>query len=99
MLLALYTASTALLMGIVIAMVIHLCLKRRPQVILCTECQQCKLACPLLARGCDPVAIMKAAKSGRCDLGELCIACGACEKACSRGLAPYLEAKTRRAAA
>ena len=88
-LLALYTDSTALLIGIVIAMVFHLCLNGRPQVILSTECQQCKLSCPLHSLGCDPVAIMKATKGGRCDRGELCTARGAFEKACSRGLAPY----------
>jgi len=95
-LLALYTASTTLLIGVVIAMVLYLCCKGRTQVMLCTECQQCKSSCPLLSRGCDPVSIMKAAKSGREDQGELCTACRACEKACGRGLAPYREAKKRR---
>jgi CO dehydrogenase/acetyl-CoA synthase alpha subunit len=91
-----YTASTALLIGVVIAMVLYLCFKGRTQVMLCTECQQCKSSCPLLSRGCDPVAIMKAAKSGRDGQGDLCTACRACEKSCARGLAPYREVKRKR---
>ncbi len=95
MLLALYSATVDLLIFVVIGMVIFLCVKGRGQVMLCTECQQCKSACPLLSRGCDPVSIMKAAKSGGQDQGEICVGCRACEKACPRGLTPYHEAKRK----
>lgn len=71
-------------------------LKNRAQVILCTECQQCKAACPLLSKGCNPVDIMLAAKSGQyrealARGARQCVGCRKCQEACPRGLAPYLE--------
>jgi len=80
----------------VIFIVISLILRKSPQVMLCTECQQCKAVCPLLAQGCNPVAIMLAVKSGRRKEvmeggAALCISCKKCQRACARGLAPYLE--------
>jgi Na+-translocating ferredoxin:NAD+ oxidoreductase RnfC subunit len=90
--LAAYTAGTVLLISAVILLVFYLCLKGHAQAVLCTECQQCKSFCPMLSRGCDPVAIMKAAKSGRGDMITSCIGCRACTKGCPQGLEPYREA-------
>jgi epoxyqueuosine reductase QueG len=100
MLLALYNGCIILLIGILVFMELYLVFKRRGQVMLCTECQQCVSACPMLAKGCNPIEFMKAAKSGQylTDVtnGEArCIGCGKCQLACPRGLAPYLEVHKR----
>jgi Na+-translocating ferredoxin:NAD+ oxidoreductase RnfC subunit len=96
MLLALYNGCIILLIGILVFMELYLVFKRRGQVMLCTECQQCVSACPRLAKGCNPIEIMKAAKSGQETEAVRnaiagCISCGKCRLACPRGLAPYLE--------
>ena len=96
MLLALYAASAILPIVFVVFMVLYLLFRGSSQVILCTECQQCKAVCPLLPKGCNPVDIMLVAKSGINgsyleDRAALCIACGKCEEACPRGLAPHRE--------
>ena len=96
MLLALYTACSFLLIGVIVFMMIYLIFKKSSQVMLCTECQQCNAVCPLLSKGCIPMDIMLAAKSGQeqyvIDKGvSLCVSCGECQEACPRGLAPYLE--------
>ena len=96
MLLALYNGCIILLIGLLVFMELYLVFKRRGQVILCTECQQCVSACPLLAKGCNPLEIMLAAKSGQetqamRNATALCVRCGRCQSACPRGLAPYLE--------
>lgn len=96
MLLALYSGCVILLIGIVVYMHIYLIVNRRSQVMLCTECRSCVSACPLLAKGCNPMDVMLAAKSGREEEIRIegraqCVGCGRCEKACPRGLAPYLE--------
>jgi succinate dehydrogenase/fumarate reductase-like Fe-S protein len=70
------------------------------QVLLCMECEQCVGACPVsLKKGSEfvgPRGIMAAAKAGEpsiaIDHGAfLCNGCGACQRLCPRGLAPYLE--------
>lgn len=96
MLLAFYTASAIIPIGVTVFMVFYLIVKKRPQVMLCTEGQQCVSVCPLLAKGCSPMDIMLAAKSGQeqeaIQKGALlCVGCGKCQRACPRGLAPYLE--------
>jgi len=96
MLLAFYTAGAILPIVLVAYMVGYLIFKKNHQVILCTECQQCKAACPLLSKGCNPVDIMLAAKSGQyreaMEKGtRLCVSCGKCQEVCPRGLAPYRE--------
>lgn len=96
MLYALYTASAILTIGIMVFLVLYLIFKKKYQAILCTECQQCKAACPLLYKGCNPMDIMLAVKSGlhqkaMMDGAGFCVGCAKCEKACPRGLAPYLE--------
>lgn len=96
MFLALYTGCIVVLVAWFLYMVISPIVRGSPQVILCTECQQGKAACPLLLKGCNPTDIMIAAKSGQgaeaLQKGaSLCSACGKCQKACPRGLAPYLE--------
>lgn len=96
MLLAFHAACTALFIGVLICMGLYLCFTKRTQAMLCTECQQCKPSCPQLTSGCDPVAIMKATKSGSDIRGERCTLCRACEKRCDRGLAPYREVMKRR---
>jgi len=62
---------------------------------LCTECQLCKMACPLLSKGCNPVEIMLAAKIGLeaavLEGSRYCVMCGKCQEKCPRGLAPHLE--------
>jgi prenyltransferase beta subunit/ferredoxin len=93
---ALYTASVALLIGVPAFMFLYLIFKGSSQVMLCTECQQCRPVCPLLSKGCNPVLIMKEAKMGMkssatLSASSLCTRCGACQRACSRGLAPYQE--------
>jgi len=96
MLLALYNGCIILLIGVLVFMELSLVFRRRGQVMLCTECQQCVSACPLLAKGCNPLEIMLAAKSGQDEIairneGAPCISCGKCQSACPRGLAPYIE--------
>ncbi len=96
MLLALYAASAILPLVVVVFMIIYLISRGSSQVILCTECQQCKAVCPLLPKGCNPVDMMLAAKSGSdervlAERADLCVACGKCQEACPRGLAPFLE--------
>ena len=98
MLLALYTACAIVLMGVVLFMMLHLIIRKSPQVMLCTECQQCNAACPLLSKGCNPMDIMLAAKSGQIESAtekgaSLCVGCCKCQEVCPRGLAPYREAK------
>jgi len=94
--LAVYAAGTMLLIAVVVGVVLSLCLRGHAQVMLCSECQQCKSFCPMLSRGCDPVAIMKAAKSGRNDVAVHCTECGSCKKGCPQGLEPYRESKNRK---
>lgn len=96
MLKALYTACVIIPIGFAVFMMVYLLCQKKAQVILCTECQQCKAACPLLSKGCNPMSIMLAAKSGgnqevmeQC--ANLCVGCGKCQEACPRGLAPFLE--------
>ncbi len=96
MLLALYAASAILPIVFVVFMILYLLVRGSSQVILCTECQQCKAVCPCLSKGCDPFNIMLAVKSGIHEIylegsAALCIACGKCQEACPRGLAPYQE--------
>jgi ferredoxin len=96
MLLALYNGCVILLIGVLVFMEFYLVARKRGQVLLCMECQQCVSACPLLRKGCNPVDIMLAAKSGEGpaavkEVGALCIRCGRCQAACPRGLVPYLE--------
>jgi ferredoxin len=93
--LAFYTAGAILPISAVVVMVFNIVLKKSSQAMLCTECQLCRAACPLLSRGCNPVDIMLAAKTGMgaasLDGTRLCIMCGKCREQCPRGLAPYLE--------
>jgi|GEM_PF-1870713 len=96
MFIAFYTACVLLPIGLLIFLVIELFLHKSPQVIMCTECQQCEAVCPLSSQGCHPVQIMQAAKSGLHYEGldesaVSCIRCKKCQQACPRGLAPYLE--------
>ncbi len=103
MFLAFYSASIFIMVGLLLALMGRLLWQHRGQVILCTECRQCKAGCPRGAEGCDPAAIMVAAKSGRLDEimadgGRHCIACGLCVRLCPRGLAPYREVLAWRAA-
>lgn len=67
--------------------------------LLCMECDQCVKVCPIVKKypnAASPKEIMEAIKIG--DLMKLneagmilCNSCGACEKACPRGLAPDKE--------
>ena len=93
MFLALYTATVILSIGLMLALIVSLIVRGEPQVILCTECQQCLSVCPMAAKGCNPMQIMVAAKSNTLDEvmaagGRLCVTCGKCRKACPRGLSP-----------
>lgn len=78
---------------------ISMILRGNYQVLLCMECDQCVKVCPIVRKypnTASPKEIMEAAKVGDLmTLNEagliLCNSCGACEKACPRGLAPYKE--------
>ena len=93
--------GTGILLPIII--VSHLLLKLmasgNSQVLLCMECDQCMNACPSLNKNknaASPKDIMVGAKEGNLtnlyNSGVIfCNSCGACEKKCPRGLAPYKE--------
>lgn len=93
MLLALFSATVALLIAVPIFMFFYSVFRRSFQPLLCTECQQCKSGCSLSGGGFGPTDIMKAAKVGAPleQAEDSCTGCKACERLCSRGLAPYLE--------
>lgn len=97
MFLALYTACVLLCLGLLVYSIVVQVFRKSPQVILCMECRQCMAACPFLSKGCNPMEIMLAAKSGLLDQameggGHFCGMCKKCQAFCPRGLAPFEEA-------
>lgn len=94
-LLSLYTACVLLPLICLALMIGRLIIKKRGDIILCTECQSCITHCPVQDRHMNAFQIMLWGKTGTVDeprhaaLNENCIRCGLCKKDCPRGIAPY----------
>lgn len=97
LILAIYSAGAIIPIVILVFVIIRMLVQGNYDAILCMECDQCKRACPTLKK--DPTAaspreIMCSLKDGSLkeliEIGKvICNKCGACEKLCPRGLAPY----------
>lgn len=97
--LAVFSAGVLLPIIFILYLFISLIIRGNSQILLCMECDQCIKVCPIVKKYPDapsPKDIMEAIKTGNLkkldEKGTIkCNSCGACERACPRGLAPYKE--------